>query len=148
MTKEYLIDVFSKAIAVIPFDERETSNSFFVGQVSITEETGLEAMLEEYTAYIDSLIRDLPLTDAQLLELIISRGFTYQEYKSLWQLRAKDVPRSMICKVLVITNEEELRLFTTSVAGDDTHERFVEMLQTYTNNCNKFLHNLIYETYA
>ncbi|HEY1032905.1 MAG TPA: hypothetical protein VGD89_14105 [Flavipsychrobacter sp.] len=118
-----------------------------MGHISVTEPTGLDAMLTVYTAYIDDLLRRLPLDPLQYLTLITSRSFTYDEYKALWTVKQYAIKDTTICKVLLITTEDE-RLLFTSVALDDSHENFVRFLEIYTKNSNHFLHNLIYEIYA
>jgi hypothetical protein len=146
ITKEYLIEAYRNAIDIAPFDGKG-DNSVFLGFISITEAVGLDAILTAYTSYIDKLLKKLPLSSFQYIELITARAFTYAEYQALWQVRTKDMRNCKICQVLLINSEEERRLFT-SVAKDESHESFVQFLQVYTKNNNHFLHNLLYESYT
>lgn len=145
MDTNSLIYAFENALDIIPNNARD-DEGVFIGFVSITEPLGLNAILSEYTSCIDKMLADLPLTDCQYLELLTSRSFTYDEYKELWKVKPNGFYQSMICKVLLITTEQDRQLFT-SLAVDDSHAKFVEFLKVYAKNNNKFLHNLIYEIY-
>lgn len=141
-----LLQSFLNAVDLLSDDEKH--DGVFFGSVSITDRTGLEAILVRYTGYIDQLLLTLPLSPAQQFELIISRCCTYDEYCMLWDstIKPKDFQDYKIFNVLLITTEKERFLFTS--VRDDSHEEFVLFLQEYTKCNNPFLYNFLYETYT
>jgi hypothetical protein len=142
--------IFLNAIdVIIPDEGNDNECGVFLGWITpIDAPSGLAAVMDYYTKYIDGLLQSLPMTPLQHIELVMLRCFSHEEYKCLFlsSIKEKDFHAYPIFRTLLITTSEDRLYFTRS--RDDSYEAYTAFLEGWTKNYNPFLHTFLYGTHT
>jgi hypothetical protein len=141
-----LLQIFQDTVSIIPDGE----NSVFLGTVKIIDApSGVNAIMAYWTKSIDKALLQSGINNIQKLELLTIRGFTFEEYATLFDIGIKQdtYPRYPIYQALLITTQKERAGFIYQL-NKDSHEDYMTLLARTLRLFNPFLHSFLYETYA
>lgn len=141
LSTEQLLQIFLDAAVIVP----NTDDSVFLGTMQIQDcEIGFDAIMSAHCSYIDNLLAKAPLSDYEIISLLLVRGFLYAEFLSLWDKSIQPVHfrKHKVFSVLMITNNEERKLFTHLTPNRDEYNKILSRLLKIHN---PYLQNFLYE---
>lgn len=82
---------------------------------------GVDALIQAHISEIDALLKKLPHESMDALELLIRRGFTYDEYQQFFQPFRKGHEQRPAYRAMVIETDERRRevIYNLTASHDD-----------------------------
>lgn len=113
--------------------EPDSDDAISIGTMSVSSSLlaeGVFLVMEKYTQYIDQLIQHTEPKSIERFQLYTLRGFTYQEFTSLYDftIKPKDFIQHPIFKCLFVTTERQRKRYM-ALYPDKTHEHYMAVLQ-------------------
>lgn len=148
INKEKLISIFCKATHIIPpSDDGADEGSFFLGFMQVLDcEAGFDEVVKAYCKAVDNLLATVSMTDLQKLQMLFLRPFSFDEFLLLFDknIRHIDFARYPIFSTLLITSEDDRRLFTHLRNPDryEYHNRHSQHLRLHNPLMYKFLYDV------
>lgn len=123
--KEQLISIFCDTTHIVPpSSDGADEGSVFLGFIEIQDcEAAFDEVVRTYCKKVDKVLTTIPMTDLQRLQLLFLRPFSFDEFLLLFDrnIRHLDFTRYPIFSTLLITSEDDRRLFT-HLRNPDRHE--------------------------
>lgn len=143
--EQTLLAIWQNAIEIIP----DGDNSVFFGVFERPTDApaGVNAVMTFWTQLIDTALHETGVSDMQRLELLGMRGFTYDEYTTLFDnIKEPDYLRYPIYQSLLITTAAE-RASVIYQLMKDSYEDYLTLLARTLRLCNPLLYNFLYDTH-
>ena len=148
--EQQLLMIWQNAVALIPpSSDGMDEDSVFLGVIeNITDApAGVDAVMTYWTGIIDTAMQVADVSDMQKLELLTMRGFTFEEYATLFDIiKEADYTRYPIYQSLLITTAKE-RAGVIYQLSRDSYEDYLKVLSRTLRLFNPLLYNFLYETY-
>lgn len=142
LTTDDITHFIASTVDIVP----ESEDSVFLGVFSIPDSPAtLHAIMGYVTRYYDVLLEHLALTPLQRITFQMQRCFTYNEYKTLFNMSVKqtDYHKHPIFRTLLITNADDRLLFIRK-CGDDDYAAYVAFLEAWSKVHNQNLNSHLY----
>jgi len=145
---EYMIDnatlllIWQDAVSIIPDGEE----SVFLGvfEKPTDAPAGVHAVMCYWTGIVDTFLQRASMSSIQRLSLLTIRGFTFDEYKVLFDMSIKNYTRYPIYQSLLITTAQERASVIYQLT--DSYDGYLTLLDRTLALYNPFLHTFLYGT--
>lgn len=147
-----LLIIWQNAVDIIPPSPNGADDdSVFLGVIeNITDApAGVDAVLAYWTELIDTALQQDGISYTQKLELLTLRGFTFDEYRTLFDIgvRENDYSRYPIYQSLLITTAKERAGVIYQLTKYDYENGYLKLLSRTLRLFNPLLYNFLYEAY-
>lgn len=147
--KEQLISIFCNTVDIVPpSSDGADEDSVFLGFMQVLDcDEGFDELVKAYCKAVDNVLAMVSMTDLQRLQLLLLRPFSFDEYQLLYDknIRHIDFTRYPIFSTLLITSEDDRRLFTHlhSPERHEYHNRHSQHLRLH----NPLMYQFLYEVH-
>jgi hypothetical protein len=144
--EQILLQIFQDAVSIIPDGE----DSVFLGTLELTAApAGVNAVMDYWTKIVDNALLQTGIGDTQKLELLTMRGFTIDEYATLFDIGIKpqDFTRYPIYQSLLITTQKE-RAGVIYQLNRDSYADYLTLLHRTFRLFNPFMNAFLYEAHT
>lgn len=111
--------------------EDDTEDSVMLGHLTPSlAPVGIDAVMHKHTSTIDALIQQLPKNSVKRIQMQIIRGFTYNEFLSLFDagIKEKDFHEHPVFKSLFITSERQRKKWLVIYALTKEYDDYLFIL--------------------
>lgn len=123
MTQTHPAQTFISAAGLVTDSEDAvTLGSLSPGDAPV----GVDALMKVHTGEIDALLKKLPDDSVDALELLIRRGFTYEEYLQFFQPFRKGHEQRLAYRAMFIDTDERRRDLLFNLSQD--YDGYISLL--------------------